>query len=42
MVVVLDHVDSSGFLVWISPRVNSEDQIVVDGVPIGGRFRTMP
>jgi hypothetical protein len=36
-VIVLDHVDSSGFLVWISPRANSEDRVVIDRVPISGR-----
>jgi hypothetical protein len=36
---VSDRVDSSGFLVWILPRVNPKDQVVVDGVPIDGRAR---
>jgi hypothetical protein len=37
MVVAPDHVDSSSFLVQFSPRANSEDRVVIDGVPIGGR-----
>jgi hypothetical protein len=32
-----DHADSSGFIVRILPRANSDDWLVVDGVPIGGR-----
>jgi hypothetical protein len=38
MVVVPDHVDSSVFLVQISPMANPEDRVVIDGVSIGGRF----
>jgi hypothetical protein len=32
-----DHVDSACFIVQISPRANLEDQVVIDGVTIGGR-----
>jgi hypothetical protein len=32
----LDYVDSSGFVVWIWLRANMDDQVVIDGVPIGG------
>jgi hypothetical protein len=32
-----DHVDSSGFVVRISLRVNPKDWVVIDGVSIGGR-----
>jgi hypothetical protein len=35
--VVPDHVDSSDFLVRISPRANPKDRVVIDGVLIDGR-----
>jgi hypothetical protein len=34
-----DHADSSGFVVQISLRANSEEQLVINGVPIGGRAK---
>jgi hypothetical protein len=38
-IATLDHVDSSGFVVRISPRANPKDRIVVDGVIIGSRVK---
>jgi hypothetical protein len=35
-VAMPDHADSLGFVVRISLRTNSEDRVVIDGVPIGG------
>jgi hypothetical protein len=35
-IAMSDHADSSGFVVRISPRANSKDQVVGDGVLIGG------
>jgi hypothetical protein len=32
-----DHADYSDFVVRISLRANPDNQVVVDGVPIGGR-----
>jgi hypothetical protein len=32
-----DHVDSSGFVVWLLLRANPDDRVVIDGVSIGGR-----
>jgi hypothetical protein len=34
---MLDHADSSNFVVQISLRVTSDDRVVINGVPIGGR-----
>jgi hypothetical protein len=34
-----DHTGSLGFIVRISLRTNSDDWIVIDGVPIGSRAR---
>jgi hypothetical protein len=39
LIAVFDHADSSSFVVRISPRANSKDQVVGDGVPIGGHAR---
>jgi hypothetical protein len=36
---MLDHADSSGFVVRILLRVNSDDHVVINGVPIGDRAR---
>jgi hypothetical protein len=36
-IAMSDHVDSSGFVVQISLRANPKDQVVIDGVLIGGR-----
>jgi hypothetical protein len=36
-IVMLDHADSSGFIVWISPRANPDDRVVINRVLIGGR-----
>jgi hypothetical protein len=32
-----DHADSSDFVVRISQRANSDDQVVINGVSISGR-----
>jgi hypothetical protein len=37
LIATLDHDDFSGFIVRISLMANSDDQVVIDGVPIGGR-----
>jgi hypothetical protein len=34
-----DHADSLGFVAWISLRANTDDRIVINGVPISGRVR---
>jgi hypothetical protein len=34
---MLDHADSSGFVVQNSVRANPDDRVVVDGVPISDR-----
>jgi hypothetical protein len=37
LIVMPDHADSLGFVIRISLRVNPDDQVVINGVPIGGR-----
>jgi hypothetical protein len=39
LIAMLDHIDSSGFIVRISLRANPEDRVVIDEVPISGRVR---
>jgi hypothetical protein len=34
-----DHANSSCFIVQIPLRANRDDQVVIDGVPIGGHAR---
>jgi hypothetical protein len=36
LIATSDHVDSSGFVVWISLRTNPDNRLIIDGVPIDG------
>jgi hypothetical protein len=37
LIATLNHANSLGFIVRISPRANPKDWVVIDGVPIGSR-----